>query len=343
MKKLIYSLSFMFLFVCNSLIANESEVSLSFSNEIGSDVLVISNDDAVFPGVTNETIFELTSEKIDAGIDVVFELITDEDGKPDVLSFTDFDWFLTFRPVDSLSLNLHKDLFANGSYLVVEDDNIASGNMGSDGFSVGFTGIPNLLLVSTIPLEDNFFSTSYMNDDGKEEDYYFNIGFGAEYFLFDKLSLSTTVKNIFNNDFTSFGFYVGFSPIEELSIYGGYSYNDEGFRSVYGDNIFNASFIYENDSFTFGADYVTSSDNYYTGVSFGFALTDEISLGINATLDSVYKLDDMPDGEKFLFCINPNACFIINENNEIGVETVFNFTDDGFADISFPVYWNYSF
>lgn len=343
MKKLIYTLSFLSLFLCNNLVAQENNYSLSFSNEVGSDVIIISDENAIFPGIVNETIAEFTSEKVDVGIDAVFELVTDEDGKPESISYTDFDWFLTFRPFASLSLNLHKDLFTTGSYLVVEDDNISSGNMGSDGFSVGFTGIPNLTLVSAIPLDSNSFSKTYLNEEGKEEDYYFNIGFGAEYLLFENLALGATVKNIFNTDFISFGFYVGFSPIENLSIFGGYSYNDEGFRSVLGDNIFNASVVYEKEKITLAADYVTSNDNYYSAVGFGFVMTDKVSLGINVTLDGVYNSDEALDGEKFLLGVNPNATFLINEKNEIGVETVFNFTDEGFADVSFPVYWNYSF
>ena len=66
---------------------------ITFSNELGSDVVNVTKDKTTFAGFYDEVITDITSEKVDAGIDAALTLSADDDGIPDSFSWSgeDFD------------------------------------------------------------------------------------------------------------------------------------------------------------------------------------------------------------------------------------------------------------
>lgn len=66
---------------------------ITFSNEFGSDVVNVTKDKTTFAGFYDEVITDITSEKVDAGIDAALTLSADDDGIPDSFSWSgeDFD------------------------------------------------------------------------------------------------------------------------------------------------------------------------------------------------------------------------------------------------------------
>lgn len=323
-----------------SAFTNENTPSLTFSNEIGSDIVNVSKDSSTFAGAYNEVKAEFSSEKVDAGIDAKIVLATDEDGLPQSLLFSseDFDWYTVFRPINGFSVGFSADTFATGSYLFVEDDNIASGNLGSDGVTFSFDGIENLTLAVTVPFsetEANFFSKT---DSETDEKTLFNFGLGAEYNLFDKATIAATLKNPLNSDSLGFGFYASVTPLDGLQIFAGYSSNEEeGLCDVAGKNLFNASIVYENDLFAVGFDYITTDSDFYSGILFGMNATDNIAAELGVTLNSSYK-----DNSNIKYVFKPAVSYTVENLGEFKAEVDIGFNDSGFESVCFPVYWSYS-
>lgn len=334
---------------------NDGGISISFSNELGSDVVSITEDDATFAGMYNEVTAEIYSERVDAGIRAKFYLKTDEDGEPEAVSLydeddgLDFDWFVAFRPVDMITLGLSTDFYTAGSYLFVEDDNISNGALGSDGLTVAFTGIEGLMFSATVPFgfdQINWFNKDIENDGDEKETRYFNIGFGAEYLFKDIVSVGITFKDICNSDDFAFGVYAGLFPVEGLSILAGYTTkDDDGLCGVSGDNLVNFSTLYESESFSVAADYLTSDKLFYAAAKASVPVTDVVEVSATGTLNAYYDNGDAKEvGEaEQVWCIKPAVTLYPNERNEISIETDFTFSNDGFESICFPVYWKYYF
>ncbi|MGN0728843.1 hypothetical protein [Treponema sp.] len=345
--------------ICGTAFAQEGEAdngfSVTFSNELGSDVVNITEDDTTFAGMYNELTAEMYSERVDVGVRAKFYLTTDEDGKPEAISLRDeddeidFDWFAAFRPVDMITLGLSTDFFTAGSYLVIEDDNLSKGALGSDGFTVAFTGIEGLTLAATVPFgfdETNWIDEDITDDDGKTETRHFNIGFGAEYMFRDVISLGATFKDVCNSDDFTFGVYAGIFPVEGLSIFAGYTTeDDDGLCDVSGDNLVNVSVLYEADSFSLAADYLTSDKMFYAAAKAAVSVKEIVEVSATGTLNAFYDKDDAEEAEapEQLWCIKPAITFFPNERNEICIEADFAFTNDDFDSICFPVYWKYYF
>ncbi|HAH61706.1 MAG TPA: hypothetical protein DCL73_06370 [Treponema sp.] len=320
---------------------------ITFSNELGSDVVNITKDKTTFAGFYDEVTADITSEKVDAGIDATLRLGVDEDGKPDSFSWSgdDFDWYLTFRPIQTVSLGFSTDFPAAGSYLAVEDDNIAGGKLGSDGFTAAFTGVPGLMLAATVPFSSdtdggyNWFKHTETDDDGDETTTYLNFGFGAEYSFADKGTLAAVVHNPVNTDSFGYGVYGSLTPVEGLAVYGGYAYRDEdGICDVAGDNLFNASVSYTKDAFGCAADYVSTDTDFYTGVNVSYNVTETINVALGGTVNAEY--DDASSGT---YVLKPAVTYTPGEIGEFYAEADFSFVDEDFDSVCFPVYWKYSF
>ena len=225
-----------------------------FSNELSSDTMDVKNSD--FTGALNTTLFDIGNEKFDAEIYSVVELTTDENTKPEGIKFNDFDWFFNFKPVEKVTLHLSDNIWAAGSYMFIDDYWSFGGRMGSDGFSVSTTIVPNLKLVATVPFSldaENAFSSC-------------SFGFGAEYNIFGKAIVSGIVKyedDDFGEKVVKSGAYISFTPIEELVINAGYSHKNWGIGYVEADDIFLASGSYSVKDVTVLGDFATSKDAFY--------------------------------------------------------------------------------
>lgn len=297
--------------------------SLSFSNEVSLDPVLIQKDSATFNDLSDEVVIDFASEKVEAGVDVTFSLTKNLDGVVNGIDYTDVDvdWYAVFKPVDMVTLALSKSYNVAGSYFYVEDDNMVGGNMGSEGFTVLFTGVPGLTLASSVPFANSFEK--------------FDIRFGAEYNINDVVSLGATVQDAFDSEEINFGVYAAVAPVEGFSFNVGYSYND-GIRVVNGSNIFNFSASYGVEDFTVAVDYATSSTFCYAGVNFDVSVTDVVGLSLCGTIDADYE-------GNYIMGVAPKATFAINENNEFSVKVSTEFTSAGDYAISFPLSWTYSF
>jgi len=321
--------------------------TLTFSNEFGSDIVNVTKDKTTFAGFYDEVITDITSEKVDAGIDATLKLAADDDGIPDSFSWSgdDFDWYLTFRPVQTVSLGFSTDFPAAGSYLVVEDDNIPGGKLGSDGFTAAFTGIPGLMLTATVPFTSdtdsgyNWFKHTETDEDGNDSTTYQDFRFGAEYTFGSKGALAAVVRNPANADSFSYGIYGSLTPFEGLAVYGGYAARDEdGICDVSGDNLFNASVSYIKDAFSCTADYVTTCADFYTGVDFPYNVTKMIALSLGGTVNASYN--DVAAGT---YVLKPAVTYTSGQSGEFKAESDISFIDGDFDSVCFPVYWKYSF
>lgn len=327
--------------------------SVSFENELGSDVVNVTKDGdttkSTFAGFYNETVIDFESEKVTAGIDAKFQMNVDSDGNPESFAWVkeDFDWYATFSPISVLTLGLSDDIFMDGSYLIIEDDNVAGGKLGSDGVSVSVTAIPNLTIAATVPFgfdsdsEVNYFSNS---------DTYFNFGFGAEY-DFEKGKIGAVMHNPCNTEVSGFGIYGSFTGVENLSVNAGFAYrdadtllfvtdNEDYVAEKEGDNYtVNASASYGIASFIFAADYVTTfNQNFYGAAQVGYNIIEPLTVSVTGTTFTTY--DEFSKGT---FCLKPAVVYVNEKLGEFSVEADITFVDGEFSSLTFPVYWKYSF
>ena len=115
--------------VASSMFAGEFK--LSFENKISSDVVSISEGNTEFTGIKEQVTAEIETEKVDAGVSLITNLNKTGDGN---IGFTEYEFdkaYVEFRPVKFLSLDFNRKIFTEGSYLPIEDDNVANGNIGA--------------------------------------------------------------------------------------------------------------------------------------------------------------------------------------------------------------------
>lgn len=88
------------------------DMEIFFSNELSSDIVNIYDGDSEFAGISDEVILELTSARVDIGLDVVidFDLNGGPDGDAAQISYNadDFDWFAAFRPADVFEIGFRR-------------------------------------------------------------------------------------------------------------------------------------------------------------------------------------------------------------------------------------------
>ena len=117
-----------------------AESELSFSNKLYEEDAIIAHDDEAdedikdFPGIKDKVEFEYKSDKVDAAVTAIFSIDDFNDKNFGVTGKID-DWFVEFRPVSFIGLALHESIVADAATLPIYDDNLSSGNIGSDGFT----------------------------------------------------------------------------------------------------------------------------------------------------------------------------------------------------------------
>lgn len=161
----------------------------SFSNEVSSDLVTITKADDTekdFAGISEKAEFEFKSEKVDAGVMVEFTI--DDYGADEGYGFkwTDYNYYIEFRPIHEITLAWHDDIYTTASYLPVWDDNVSTGNFGSDGFTVVTRPYPGLRIAATIPFQfenDGPNTINFLNGDSDSGEDDFNFGFGFDYTL----------------------------------------------------------------------------------------------------------------------------------------------------------------
>ncbi len=355
MKKILLSVFGVSMVAAAVFAQEEAESVFSFTNKAGTDIVEITKEadgtSAAFGGLYNQMTAELASEKVDAMIQARVATANNGDGIPDGLTFSsdDFDWAMTFRPLEQIGLSLHTGIFAPGSYFAVEDDNAKGGNIGSDGFTFSFTGVPGLTAALTVPFgfdnEDDGVNRFTAKDDEGNSKFAFRTGLGAYY---EYESLFTAGASLFDIGLESFGLgvYASVSPLEGLSIYAGYTYNESEnlFDLALGKHALNFSAGYETGAFSAGLDYNTGfaygddAKMFYSGISFGYSFTDAVAASLGATVKADYG--NIGDGE---FKIEPAVTLGLGEMGELEAGAEIIIAEKNFSSLKFPVAWTYSF
>ena len=342
-----------------------ADSEFSFSNKVSSDIvdiIKVGDEDTKneFAGIKNKSVFEFSSDKVDAMVELVF-WSTKEKGTDDKDVFAlghtedgtagyDFgDTFIEVRPFDMVGFEFHEKMWLAGSYFPMWDDNVTAGNIGSD-FGTVIRPIEGLTIGAGLDF------VSVFND----KDYKPFVNFGAEY-TNDVFALGAAVRNVADNseselndaDGISFGVYGSLLKVEGLVLNAGFGYNATvepdvtkvGGSSVHG-NLVTLTGTYEKDAFHSALEFATNfgkSDDliydYYIAATAGYNVIEALSV------DCAFAtaLDTESDSEKKVdarYHVNPSVTYTIG-NHELSAGVNVFFGED-YTDVNFPVYWKYS-
>ena len=310
---------------------------VTFENKLSSEIvnINISDDDTEtsFAGFENETSAEYSSDNLDFGLTLKFNLAQEEDDSISIGSedFID-DYFIEFRPIDLLGIGFHKGYSVAGSYLPCLDGEIEAANIGSD-FGVFVRPIEGLVIAGGIDF------ISYLGKDDTKP----LVNFGAEYTVGEMLAFGAAFRNIASDDRT-IGAYASFTGVEELTINAGYTYQGAIEDFNISGNLINAAVMFNKDALGILADAVFAvggdeddSNELYTAADVSYQITDAFSAGLYGCFTNDFDNDD-----SWCIGINPKASYMINEHNTVGGGVYVNIMKEA-KNISFPVFWKYVF
>ena len=339
--------------------SDKNAATVSFENKLYSPLIdVYVSDDgtsAIFPYLYEQMKVNVESEYVDLEVQgrvylnptgTVFKSIDATSLWNGLMYDPDKTYFdINFKPGYGIELGLHHSITIPGSYLVIEDDYVAIGDIGCDGFTLGYTGVPGLHLAASFDVDNLFLA---ITAPGSAE-YVFNTGFGGWYeFKKDDsedpfLTIGAAFEYSRGNDSAyRAGAYISCAPVDGLNIYAGYTYNtpdDDLFIPDSEWGAVNFSLSYENSGFYCAVDYNSSLlDAMYAGLLLGYNINDNWAVEVTTTTETCYS--DFGNG---VFCVNPWAIWSINENHELSFGPEFYFGDGNFTDFTFPVKWIYKF
>lgn len=211
-----------------------------------------------FAPIKERMFAEYTSDKIDVMAKVRF-ILDDNDDKHFKLTEDEDerDYYVKFRPFPGMTLAMHADIWTDGSYLPIWDDNVSAGNLGSKGFTLCFEpgNIPGaevlkgLRLASSVPMNNWLDGDEDCDRDSEDDD--FAINFGIDYTFKDLFSIGTMIQDAFDDDYRSIGVFGSVTPGKVFALRAGFSYYEDygmidsldyaGWINLGGDNLFNLS------------------------------------------------------------------------------------------------------
>ena len=310
---------------------------VSFENKLSSEIvnINISDDDTEtsFAGFENETSAEYSSDNLDFGLTLKFNLAQEEDDSISIGSedFID-DYFIEFRPIDLLGIGFHRGYSVAGSYLPCLDGEIEAANIGSD-FGLFVRPIEGLVISGGVDF------ISYLGKDDTKP----LVNFGAEYTVGEMLAFGAAFRNIASDDRT-IGAYASFTGVEGLTINAGYTYQGAIEDFNISGNLINAAVMFNKDALGIFADAVFAvggdeddSNELYTAADVSYQITDAFSAGLYGSFTNDFDNDD-----SWCIGINPKASYMINEHNTVGGGLYVNIMKEA-KNISFPVFWKYVF
>ena len=310
---------------------------VSFENKLSSEIvnINISDDDTEtsFAGFENETSAEYSSDNLDFGLTLKFNLAQEEDDSISIGSedFID-DYFIEFRPIDLLGIGFHRGYSVAGSYLPCLDGEIEAANIGSD-FGLFVRPIEGLVISGGVDF------ISYLGKDDTKP----LVNFGAEYTVGEMLAFGAAFRNIASDDRT-IGAYASFTGVEGLTINAGYTYQGAIEDFNISGNLINAAVMFNKDALGIFADAVFAvggdeddSNELYTAADVSYQITDAFSVGLYGSFTNDFDNDD-----SWCIGINPKASYMINEHNTVGGGLYVNIMKEA-KNISFPVFWKYVF
>ena len=310
---------------------------VSFENKLSSDIVNIDisddNTESAFAGIENETSVEYSSDKLDMGLTLKFNLEKDDDDS--VLIGTDEyvdDFFIEYRPIELLGIGFHKGYPVAGSYLPYLDAEIEAANIGSD-LGVFVRPIEGLVIAGGLD-----FISYFGKDDTKPL-----VNFGAEYAVGETLAFGAAFRNIASDDRT-IGACASFTGVEGLTVNAGFTYQREIEDSDISGDLISAGIIFEKDALEILADAVYAvggdedeSNELYTAAKVSYQINDSISASISGTYTTDFDNDD-----SWCIGIKPAVEYSLNENNTLGAGVAVKIMESAKA-VSFPVYWKYTF
>ncbi len=324
-----------------------AETSVNAYNKLSSDLVKIDmTEDGTttsFPGVKNRIYAEVLSDRVDAMVkgDLIFSI---EDAVNSDLKEYNYlkmdlelaDWYVEVRPIDMLTIGLHDGITTPGSYLPVYDDNLSSGNMGSD-FSLCLRPIKGLRIAGSLDLEADF---------GKEGSTpAFN--FGADYVLDDIGSFGVIVRDVAATEDDKWdgtlGVYAGLSCLKDV----GFDFVNVGFAlnaaadTGVGGNLLSIGYSYSNKSFNLSGDFVTNFEakdiDVYLALCPNYKINSNFRTGLSFAVVGSYV-----ENSAAILDFYPYVDYV-NGSHKIETGVRFNVNTSGETVISFPTYWKYTF
>lgn len=192
--------------------------------------------DAEFLGIYNRVYAEVKTDKTDAMIKATFGFDDWTNSSDYGFKWTGYvdDWYVEYRPWNFLTFGFHDGIYMDGSYLPIYDDNLYSGNIGSEGVTAVYrpTALKGALRIAvTTPFTTNTNWVKADDDDTHDPDDTFDVGAGAIYTI-DLLQVGATVQDIFDGDERRFGTYVNlptlFGLCKQLTVGGGFAHSEGG-------------------------------------------------------------------------------------------------------------------
>ena len=310
---------------------------VTFENKLSSEIvnINISDDDTdtSFAGFENETSAEYSSDNLDFGLTLKFNLAQEEDDSISIGSedFID-DYFIEFRPIDLLGIGFHRGYSVAGSYLPCLDGEIEAANIGRD-FGLFVRPIEGLVIAGGVDF------ISYFGRDGEKP--LFNAG--AEYAFEEIIAFGAAVRNIASDD-RSIGAYASFTGLENFTINAGFTYKGEIEDFNISGNLINAALLYTNDPLSIFADVVFAvggdedeANELYTAANVTYQITEPLSVNLYG-----YFTTDFDNDDSWCVGVNPSVDYQLTEHNTIGGGVFVNVMKS-LKSISLPVYWKYAF
>lgn len=382
-----------------------SEVSYRFYNKLYSDTLNIrhvdkdyleadfsfkqdktdSYTDTDVLGIYNRVYAEFKTDKTDAMVKATIgfgDFTNDDDYGFRWTGFVD-DWYVEYRPWNFLTLGFHDGIYMDGSYLPVYDDNLYSGNIGSEGVTAVYR--PEALngalrIAATTPFTTNTNWVSADDDHNGVGDDTFDVGFGAIYTI-DLFQVGATVQDVFDGDERRFGSYVNlptlFGLCKKLTVGGGFAHSEGGYVYDYDHNNTYNDYTY------FGgvngenllSSYITYNGKYVINAELVWNMNDNGLVTIKKLDDKAYRYGgwDFYTAASVRFwlsralsaeVVGKLLCDTAKEDGEVSLDNVyagqFKLTlqltahseveasaavdfFDGNYKVCFPCYWKYTF
>ncbi|MBR4463788.1 MAG: hypothetical protein IKS40_04190 [Treponema sp.] len=363
-----------------------AETEISFTNKLYMEDAFWGHDDAAdenvkfFAPVKNKFDLQLESEKLSGQVKGIVYFM-DFGGETYGFAGELKDAWVEFRPIEQIGLAFRENIVAWPSTLPIYDDDLQSGNIGSNGFTAWYAPSPlggALKIAATVPIDwylnDATYAVvapNYFNGkDSEGNNNKFNFGLGAAY-THELFEISFSAGNIINNDARKLGGTVGFpnlfGAVENLNLGFGYEYNKEGdgysdfinyltvVGGVGGQNLFNAVLTYEGKGFAITAEGVTNfsedsklaneTHDIYGALEFDLGLTEQLTLALTGKILSDFTPDDRADGGSTLknaYMGGAGLAFAVNEHHELGAGFEAGYQNKSYA-FAVPVFWKYTY
>lgn len=366
-----------------------AEVKVKAFNKLSSDIVELdhSGDETTntFPGFKNKIKAEILTDHLDAMVEGVFK-ITDFTNENDYVVAWDgavSDWYVEARVLDDLlTLGYHDNINPEGTYLPIYDDNVGTGNIGSDGFTLVLRPVEGLRLGFSVPFTDDTSLVTYDVETGTvgvNEDFggnilvmdgetkegcpdiwkYPNLRLGAIYDM-GIAEFGVAAHDFLDSKQRSIGFYVYsaglFGQVKGIDFRAGFAHSwgkvalgDKPFykgKDIEGENFWNVSFeISEIIPFSLAVEAAGNTNSDDSAYDFYTGL--KLGFGINEqlSLDVIAGAElDLSDENAKKAMLHGKAALDYNVTKLDTVEVAVDYNKcDEKWNMKFPVSWKHKF